>query len=147
MKLDPKETIGGLLLAGVGAYFLFHSFGYGVGTPRRMGAGFFPMALGATAIVIGVLMIVRGIGRHTPLPQIEWRPAIAILGGIALFGLIVARFGLVPAVAAAALASALGDTESRPLPTAILVVAVALGVWLIFVVGLRLPIPAFRGIA
>lgn len=135
--------LGGFILAAIGAFVLAQSFRYGLGTPRRMGAGYFPMVLGITATLIGVLIMIRSFGRETAFQPIDWRPAIFILAAIGYFGLTIRTFGMIPAIAGATLLAALGDRSARPRSTAVLVVCVSIGVWLVFVVGLRLPVPAF----
>ena len=74
MKIDKLDLLGGFILAAIGAFVLAQSFRYGLGTPRRMGAGYFPMVLGVTATLIGVLVMIRSIGRETTSQTIDWRP-------------------------------------------------------------------------
>ena len=142
--VDPKDAIGGVLLALIGAYVLSHSFGYGIGTARRMGAGYFPMVLGGIAIAIGAIIALRSLGRPGTLQRIDWRPALAILIAIVAFGLVVQRIGLLPSVALTGLLACLGDGRIGRLEAAGLIAAIVLGVWLVFIVGLQLTIPAVR---
>lgn len=144
LKVDPKDAVGGVLLALLGAYVLSQSFGYGLGTARRMGAGYFPLILGIIALAIGSVIALRSIGRTGSFEPVAWRPALAILAGIAAFGLIVRPAGLLPAVAVAGLLACLGDREIGPIEALVLVAAVIFGVWLVFLVGLQLPIAAVR---
>ncbi len=144
LKVDAKDAVGGLLLALVGAYVLSQSFGYGLGTARRMGAGYFPMILGITAVAIGSVIALRSIGRTGGFEPVAWRPAVAILVAIAVFGLTVRHVGLLPAVAAAGLLACLGDREIGAIEALVLVAVVVAGVWLVFLVGLQLPIAAVR---
>jgi hypothetical protein len=146
LKIDWREVIGGTALGVVGAYFLYHSFGYGIGTPRQMGAGFFPMMLGTISIIVALLILVGSLRHRVGIPSVAWRPLIAILGGIALFGLTLHHIGLVPTIALTTVVAAAGDTDAKVFQTAVLAAIVSFGIWLIFVVGLNLPVPAFRGI-
>lgn len=144
LKVDPKDAIGGVLLVLLGAYVLSQSFGYGLGTARRMGAGYFPMILGITAIAIGSVIALRSVGRTGSFEPVAWRPALAILAGIAAFGLLVRQVGLLPAVAVAGLLACLGDREIGTIESLVLVAVVVVGVWVVFLVGLQLPIAAVR---
>lgn len=144
LTLDHKGAIGGAILAAVGAFMLAESFQYGIGTARRMGAGYFPMVLGGIGIAIGVLMVLRSLARQGTVQPIAWRPAVAILAAIAVFGLTVRQVGLLPSIALTGLLACLGDSEIGRREAIALVLSICFGVWLVFVVGLQLPIPAFR---
>jgi hypothetical protein len=143
---DLVDLISGALLALVGLIFLVPAFGYGIGSLTAMGAGFLPMAVSAITIGLGLAILVQGLrGRLAEVPEIAWRPLVAVAAGMAAFALLVERLGMVPAIIAAVFLAALGDRESRPLGTIVLAVFLCIGVWLVFAVGLGLPIRAFRG--
>jgi hypothetical protein len=138
--------LGGALVALTGLFFFVQAFQYGIGSIIAMRAGFFPMALGAITMLIGISLMIEGFFRpsedHEP---VAWRALIAVAASIAVFSLLIARAGFVPAVVAAVLVAALGDPASRPLGTVILSLALCLGVWLIFAYGLGMNLPPVRG--
>jgi hypothetical protein len=144
-----KDIIGGAILGFIGLFFFIQSFSYGIGTAARMQAGYFPMALGAFTTFVGISIMApalkRGSGSKAPFTRIAWRPLIAVLAGLAAFALLVGPFGLIPAVFAAVLLAALGDSGSRPVGIIGLVLFVSVGIWLIFSVGLGVTTPPFRG--
>jgi hypothetical protein len=144
LKIDRQDVTGGLILGAIGAFVLLQAAQYGIGTARRMGAGYFPMILGAAALLVGLLIAVRGLGRDRAIEIVEWRPALAILGAVAAFALLVRSFGMIPAVAAAGALAALGDRNTTLKGGVWLILIVSTGIWLVFLVGLRLPIAAFR---
>ena len=141
---DYKNIVGGVACLIIAALFIVPSFEYGLGTPQRMGPGFFPFVLGVMLALIGLAILLPalntpGIGR-----PIYWRPATSIFLGIAAFALILDRFGLVPAVWAVVVMTALGDKDFKLWRVVILALAVSAAASAIFVYGLSLPLPLFR---
>ncbi len=63
----------GLLVALVGAIFLYASRDLDMGVPRNMGPGMFPVVLSALTIVFGLLIAVVNAVRDVTLPrQFPW---------------------------------------------------------------------------
>ena len=143
-RLDIKELAGGLLMCLIGLYFLVGAFDYEIGTPRRMGPGFFPLLVSSGIILVGLAIAATGIGRPGSFPNLRLRAMAAILLGILAFGVGYRLFGLIPAVAATVVTASFGDPRSRPLPVLLVAVGAAVGAWLIFIVGLGLQLPAIR---
>ena len=87
--------------------------GYGIGTLRQMGSGFFPVVLGVLLVLVGVAMLAttRARARRTPArgrrrraemahlagPVVQWRGWLCILGGVLAFVVLGEHGGLVPA--------------------------------------------------
>lgn len=146
LKVNHRAAIAGLLLAAVGAYVAHSALGFGLGTARRMRAGYFPLMVGIALVTLGLLLAataLRGI-RETVAMPVAWRPVAAVLAGMVAFALLLPRLGLVPAVAALVALSGLGDADLRPRPLVLLTLAVAGASWGLFILLLRLPLPAFR---
>ena len=113
----------------------------------RMGTGYFPTVLGGVLALFGVFLIVRGIqsGERAALAW-GWRPLACIAASMLLFGFLMPRLGLVPALFAMFFAAALGGREFRfreVLALTALMTASAIGV---FVYVLKLPFALFPGI-
>ncbi len=145
--VNVREVTAGLLFAGIGLFFLVSGWELSRGTLTRMGPGFIPAALAVIAIVVGLLIALRGFRvADGGFGEIAWRPLIAVLLGIAAFALITVRFGLLPGTFFAIAISAFGDRASRPLNVFLLALGITIAAWLIFLVGLGLPIPAFRNL-
>jgi len=139
---NAKDLLAGCLFLAFGVAFLILAQDYQLGSARRMGPGYFPVALSLVLMAIGLGTVVRGL--VVPgLPVRDFAPVALLLvtAGIVLFGLLVERAGLGLAVAALVLAAAPASRNSRPL--AALLLAAALGVFcvLVFVKGLGLPFP------
>ena len=140
---DTKSLIGAAALFSAGLYFAIHGASYDIGTATRMGPGFFPVALGMIAMVVAGLLVAAGHNRPVALPRIAWRPLFAVLGGIAAFIIGLHRIGLIPAAFLVVLISALGERDSHVPSIIALAACISVGCWLIFSVGLGMPIPAF----
>jgi hypothetical protein len=146
VKPDVKDICAGALLSLVGLFFFFQALDYGVGTARRMGPGYFPMALGVATMVVGLAILVPAFKRSGEALKISWRPIAAVLGSILAFGILLTWTGLVPAVLATVFIAAMGSEVTRPPATIALAVFAAAIAWLIFVVGLNQPLPPFRNL-
>ena len=140
---DIKDVLAGFLFIAMGAFFFIGAFSYGIGTARQMGAGYFPMLFGVGAICVGIAIVASAPFRHGAALQIAWRSVVAISTSIAVFSLLVERIGLIPGVAVSVAVAALGDAQSRALGTILLAAGASIAVWLIFSVGLGLPLPSF----
>jgi hypothetical protein len=147
-QVDKREMLAGGLFVAVGALFLLGAQAYEMGTPMRMGSGYYPALLAGLLVLLGLLIIVRGVivGRRDGSPgeplALEWRGAVPVLGGIAAFGLLVSGGGLYIAMPAAVGIAALGSRPIRPVAAIVTAVAMTVVSDLIFRRGLGLPIAA-----
>jgi putative tricarboxylic transport membrane protein len=148
-SLRNKDFLAGLIFLGFGlAAIWIADRDYPMGTARNMGPGNFPAVLGLVLGFFGIYLAARGIGwpEKTPEPVTwAWRPVSCIVASMLLFGFLVPRLGLVPALAAMFLVAALGGHEFRwreVLVLTLVLTALAVGV---FVVLLKLPLQLFPG--
>lgn len=145
LSRDYKDIVGGGLLVVFGLVFSWYAAEhYDLGTLRRMGPGMFPMALGLVLAAFGVLLIVPAFFRQGVMPEIRvWTP-IFVLAGVAAFTMTIRPFGMIPAVIAVIVISSLAELKIRPVSLFLLTTTLCLLSWLIFRVGLGLPIAMFR---
>jgi hypothetical protein len=143
-SLAMRAVSGGVLLV-AGLVMLGFAWGYPTGTLNQMGPGFIPQTIGILMSCLAVAIIVIDL-RAPELQQggaINWRGLIFISAAIILFAVLVDVAGLVPSMFLAVAVSMFADDQARPLSVLIYtVIATFLG-WLLFLVGLELPIPAF----
>ena len=138
----PDVLAGGIFVL-IGAGFVVGSLGYELGTPLRMGPGYFPLVVGALTAALGLAVIVKGLiaGEVLTFGVVPWRAIVAIVAAVLFFGLTVRRIGFVPASAVTALLTTMASSRVR-LRTAVAVAAgLTVAATLIFVVGLQLRIP------
>lgn len=145
LSRDYKDIAGGLLLVIVGLFFSWYASAYyDLGTPRRMGPGMFPVALGLVLAAFGAIMVVPAFFRRGEMPVVRiWTP-IFVLIGVAGFAMLIRPFGLMPAVMAVVIISSFAELKVRPVSLAILTISLCVIAWLVFRVGLGLPVAMFR---
>ena len=146
-KRAVTDILAGLIFVAFGLAFAITSLSYELGTPLRMGPGYFPLALGGILVLLGLLIMGKGLisgsGAEERLGSVPWRALILIVVAVLFFGLTVRGLGLVPATAVTALLTALASNRTSILAA----VAIAAGLTalsvLIFVVALQLRLPLF----
>jgi hypothetical protein len=169
-----KDFLAGLLFILIGGLAVIIARKYPMGSAMRMGPGYFPTILGSLLCLFGAYLAMRGVlktpRRSAPmLPADErtrpprrftrpfrgeerrvegewgWKPLALISFAIVLFGFVVSRLGLVPALVVMFFVSALAGREFRLKEVLLLIVlmtAFAIGV---FVYGLKLPFQLVAG--
>jgi len=145
-QLASRDAIGGLALIVIGLFFaLYGQANYAINTLRSMGPGYLPMVLGYLLATLGLLLFVTALRQAPERPDpFAWRSFLAVLAGIGAFAFVVERFGMVPGVIVLTIVCAYAEPGRRLLPTLLLAaVLAAIGV-LVFTIGLKLQIPAFR---
>lgn len=155
MKIGhQKDFWGGVLFAALGFIFLIIAKGvpgvpflqgYAMGTPARMGPAFFPFWLGLILFVIGAIIAVQGFrvqgGPDSRFPKFHWRPILFVLGAVVLFGIILKMVGMLAAGAILVIIASMGSRDFKWKQAAILGVVLVIFCALVFVWGLKLPIP------
>lgn len=116
-----------------------------LGTPRRMGPGAFPLIAGGILVILSAVALVGDMKAGAEHLKIDWRTVIPIALAVAGFALVTPRFGVLPGAGVCVLIASYAVGKLSPLRRAGLVIGAVLGVWLVFIVGLRLPLEAFRG--
>jgi hypothetical protein len=124
----------------VGIAFVVLARNYRLGTPARMGPGFFPTILGGILAALGLTLAIPALlrdGDRLAFPRL--RPMVAILIAIIVFALLLAPLGFVLAAAALILIAGLAEPELRPLEHVGLTLFLIAFSVAIFVVALGLP--------
>jgi hypothetical protein len=155
MKIGhQKDFWGGTLFAVLGLLFaviarglpgLSFMPGYSMGTPARMGPGFFPFYLGAILFVLGLVIAVGGFrgakGEDTHVEKFYWGPILYVLGAVVMFGLLLKPIGMLLAGLLLVIVASLGSHEFKLKPVVILGLVLTIFCAFVFVGGLKLPIP------
>lgn len=142
---DSRSLIGGAIMIAAGAGVALHAGTHlNLGTMQRMGPGMFPTALGIILAGLGLLTVVTAFGRTGRAGRPEIGPALAVLGGLALFALTIDRFGLLVAIPLLVVVSSLASRRRRPVPLVLLTAALCLAAWVIFVAGFNLPVSLLK---
>lgn len=144
IRLDKGDLLAGLTITVIGGAFLYGALDYRTGTIVRMGPGYLPMAYGVITLGLGLLIMLLSFGREGAAPIPAPRAALAVLGSIASFGILLPHAGLVPAILVTVMIATGGDRDARFRTCLILAVSVALAAWLVFIEILGLSMQAFR---
>jgi hypothetical protein len=138
-----KDLLAGAVFTGFGLAFAITSTTYDIGTPLRMGPGFFPLVLGGILVVLGVSIAVKGFvaGEGGEIGTVPWRALVLLLAAIIFFGFTVRDLGLAPALFVSVLMAALAGRGVRIVPAVVIAASLTALSVLIFVVLLQLRLP------
>jgi putative Ca2+/H+ antiporter (TMEM165/GDT1 family) len=158
---QKRDYYAGGLMSLIGIGVILEARHYNFGTLFHMGPGFFPIILGVTLTLIGVVIAAAAVAApaakedilHLPNPQ--WRAWACIIAGPVLFivfgvdwpvlqSIVKYPTGLIPATFVCVFVSALGDKESTLLGALILAAGITLFGVLLFEYVLQVSMPAWR---
>jgi hypothetical protein len=146
MVRNFKDVIGGALLIALGLYVAISAFGFGLGTASRMGAGYYPLLLGVTAVLVGLAIAITGLRERAEVPRIEKYTFMLVIGGLVAFVLLVERAGILPAIWGLVGLSAMADQDISVFEIISLALAASLIAWVLFVLILQLPLSGIEGL-
>ncbi len=140
-----RRALSGSVLLAISLAMLLIAWGYPVGTLTQMGPGFIPLVVGFLMCGLAVAIIALDVNstNTAQAEQIHWRGLIFICAAILIFAALVDALGLVVSMFLAVLVSQFADDQVRPLTALIYACLATLGGWLLFILALELPIPAF----
>ena len=151
---NPTDFWAGVMFATIGALFAIVAYGvrlgdnvvlagYAMGNPARMGPGFFPFWLGVILMAIGLFISFGAVvAKHgKPVEAFQWGPLAWVLGAVILFGILMKPIGMLLAGILRVVVASIGSHEFKWKPVLILAVCLTLFSALVFVYGLKLPIP------
>ena len=139
--VNLRDFLAGIVFIAIGALFIVGGSGLEVGSALRMGPGYFPLALAATLMALGVVITVRSFtGTGAPIGGIPWRGMALIVAAPAVFGLTVRGLGLVAAVALAVLIATFASRRANVRFASLLTLGLTAFCVLVFSYGLGLPL-------
>jgi hypothetical protein len=123
--------------------FLLLAIGFAVGALNRWlgsaaqpGPGYFPLLLSAVLALLGIVLLFKSLTIEVEggdaVGAIAWRPLLAVLAALVVFGLTLLPLGLVPAAALLALLAGLGTPGSSWRSVLLGVVLLGAASWLVF---------------
>jgi hypothetical protein len=144
--LKNKDFWAGMMFVGFGAAAMFIARDYRFGSAMRMGPGFFPTILGGILIAFGVCIMAIGLRRDERIQErLSIRALVLLPLSLILFGLLMQWLGFIPALVVLIFVSAASGREFHFLEVLMLtgiLLAAAIG---LFIWGLELPYPLFKG--
>ena len=144
--INVPDLVTGLFLIAVALLALWLSWSLRTGTSFRMGPGYVPQALCWLQIAMGLVIVVQSfLGERVPWEPWVSRPIIGILASVTFFALTIERFGLIVAVFGVTVLSCITWRQTRLWEATLLGAVMAAFSVLVFVKGLQLPIPIWKG--
>jgi putative tricarboxylic transport membrane protein len=138
----PKDFWAGVMFIAFAAVALYVSRNYSLGTAVRMGPGYFPMLLGGLLAVVGAILVGRSLViAGDSIGHVQVLPLVIVVAAVVLFGFLLPRLGLAITLPLVIAVSALASVQSRRWEVLILALVLTVFSALVFVYGLRLPIP------
>lgn len=143
---NNRDFLAGLLFIVLGGLAVALARDYPIGSTMRMGPGYFPTVLGGILLLFGVYVLLRGV-RSGDKVKGEWgyRPLALISLSIVMFGFLLDRVGMVPAIVAMLFAAAAAGREFRFKEVLLLAVVMTAFSVAVFSYGLKLPYPLLGG--
>jgi hypothetical protein len=141
LTFDRVNVGCGVIFIAFGSFFGRQSLGMEIGTPFRMGPGFFPLVLAGLLILLGLVIVVQAFSMHgEPIGPIAWRGALFILPAPIIFGLTVRGLGFIPAVFITALVAGFASVMMKPSRALLVALAITIFATIVFSYALGLPI-------
>jgi hypothetical protein len=147
MKAIQVDLASGIAFLAVAVFFAIPTFGYGMGTLTRFGAGVFPFVVSILLGLVGLALVVRSFatGGGAMLP-FDLRAVCFIVAGMLFGAIALGRFGLVIAVPGAVILASFASREKHMLGVIVSAAVLTLFAWLVFVVGLGVRLPLIAGL-
>ncbi|WP_375590292.1 tripartite tricarboxylate transporter TctB family protein [Hoeflea alexandrii] len=137
------QVIVALLFAVLGLGALWIAANYPMGTLTRMEAGFFPVIICVILIGLSVSAAIQDRRAEAEPADIRIWPFICIMGGIAIWALLIEWAGFFAATFALTVCAAAAETENTILRGLVLAACLSLGGYGLFVLGLGIPLTPF----
>lgn len=140
----PKAFYSGLIFIALALTFGWGALSLNMGTPARMGPGFFPLSMCILLALFGIATSIDGLVRKGDGPSgTSFRAIVFVLSAVVIFALTVRTLGLIPCIALTAFCFSLSDREFKLVPALIAAAILSGASWVIFVFALKLPWQAF----
>lgn len=139
-------ALGGFALLVLSIVFIVGGYELGVGSPRRLGTGAFPVITGFTLAVLSVAVIASDLRDTSDAELPDWISFAFVGAALAVFALTVGRIGLVPGAFLTVITASLPDASLPFLGKIALGVVVSLACWALFIGLIGLPFAPFGGL-
>lgn len=143
----PQDLGAAFLFILLGCIGLWVGKDYRYGTLARMGPGFFPLTLSWLLIGFGIVIgaMACAFQEGPKVARTNWRGLALVIVAILLFGFLINDVGLLIAGFIVPFVAAFASTEVNRKEALILSVLLSVACVVVFVYGLRQPIPVFFG--
>lgn len=138
-----KDVLAGGVFVALGLAFAIGALQLDVGTPLRMGPGYFPLVLGILLVVLGIAIGIKGFlaGAGEEIGGVQWRAILLITAGVLFFGLTIRGLGVALALFGAILLAALARQQTRLHEAVTIALGLSALSVVLFIVILQLRLP------
>jgi hypothetical protein len=141
---NQKDFGAGLMYMAIGLFFTIMATQYPMGTPAKMGPGYFPFWLGIVMTALGLLILVKSLSAKAAIekiPPFNWKVIGLITGSVVAYGVLLPIMGFIVAVFVLVFMSASASHEFHWKGTLINAVFLIVFTYSVFVMGLKLQFP------
>ena len=142
---NPRDFWSVLMFLVIGASFAIGSTAYRFGYSAKPGPGYFPFGLGILLALLGVLILVKSLGKTSgkgeAVGAFAWRPLLMLAAAVVFFGVSLKCLGLLITMPLLVILSSLAGKEFRWGEVILNATIITLGSWAIFIWGLELQMP------
>jgi hypothetical protein len=138
---SQKDFAAGIMFVIIGVAFAFVATTYNMGTPAKMGPGYFPFWLGIVLAMIGAIVTMSSMskkGQSDKLAKWDLVSVLWVTGSVVLFGLIIKPMGLVVSLVMLIFISAMASHEFHWKGTVLNAVILNVIAYVAFIWGLQL---------
>ena len=152
--LRRKNVLAGLMFVVIAAIGLWASRSYPIGTALRMSTGYVPRLLCWLLMGLGFVVLVQGLLEHHPDEPArerspddgliaQLRPVVVVTASLIAFALTLETLGLVVSIFVLVIIASFATRELKFWETLAAAAGLSVLTWVIFVLGLSLPIPVW----
>jgi hypothetical protein len=137
-----QDIAGGLIVLVVAGAFFYLGLDLRYGEARSMGPGYLPRILSIVLLILGSMILVRGLLKEAPPADWpSWRATFVVVLCPIVFGILVPLVGLALSVVVVALIARTAQREAWNWSTFVTPVLLSVFCCIIFVNLLKLPLP------
>jgi hypothetical protein len=143
---NQKDFASGLLFIVIGLAFAYIATSYQMGTPAKMGAGYFPYYLGLLMAGLGLFVSITAMGKkaeENKLAKWDWKSVIWVTGSVILFAVTLPYMGLIVSLIVLIFVAAMASHEFHWKGTVVSAVILNVIAYVAFVWGLKLQFPVW----
>lgn len=115
MQLRNRQDFwSGVMFIALGLGFAWQASSYQMGTPARMGPGYFPFWLGIVLALLGAVVLLSSLSKkaeETHVDRFDWRILFLVVGAVVLYGLVLKLLGIYISVFILVVVSSLASHE------------------------------------
>jgi hypothetical protein len=144
-----KDFVSGAIFTAIGIAAVAIATSYPVGAATRMGPGYFPTAVGLVLILLGAIKVIRSVAwrRGETIGALAARPLVLVPMGVVLFGVLLQRAGLLPAIGALVLVGCVAQPGWRWVQMAAIFAIAGAIASILWVYGLGFPIQSLLSLS